>query len=127
LIPTVDSTKRGVERKEGSGKGERNFRCYPDGKRNKKISETVSFRNDAMGFNDCPDAKRSEIRIACAICKMSRDVSTIVLRKKGMKANKVIIISHSFILMIALMQKRLIYQPQISNDNIVHPVSTVNE
>lgn len=87
----------------------------------------MTFRNNSIGFNDSPDEKRSEIRIACAICKMSRDVSTIALRKKGMKANKVIIISHFFILMIALRQKRLIYYPQVSNDNIVHPVSTVNE
>ena len=94
LIPTFDSTKRGVERKEGSGEGGRNFRCYPDGKRNKKINEAVIFRNSAMGFNDCPDEERSEIRIACAVCNMNRDVSTIALIKKGMKANKVIITSY---------------------------------
>ena len=66
----------------------------PDGKRTKKINEAVIFRNSAMGFNDCPDEERSEIRITCAVCSMNRDVSTIALIKKGMKANKVIITSY---------------------------------
>ncbi len=126
LIPTFDSTKRGVKRKEGSGEGGRNFRCYPDGKRNKKINEAVIFRNSTMGFNDCPDEKRSDIRIAGTVCNMNRDVSTIALIKKGIKANKVIITSR-FVLFftVAPPQKGQKGCPQISNDNIVHPVSTV--
>ena len=127
LIPTFDSIKRGVERKEGSGEGGRNFRCYPDGKRTKKINEAVIFRNSAMGFNDCPDEERSEIRITCAVCSMNRDVSTIALIKKGMKANKVIITSYFSCLFQHLSPKRDRKVILRSIDTIVHLVSTVSK
>ena len=100
LRPTVSSAKRGKESEESSRKSGRNFGRYPDGKRNKNNNEAVSFRNDAMGFNDCPDERRSEIRIACALCNMNRDVSRIVSTIKGI-GNKVIIASH-YVLFFAL-------------------------
>ena len=54
----------------------------------------MNFRNNSIGFIDCADEKRSEIRIACAICNMNRDVSTVALIKKGMKANKAMVTSY---------------------------------
>ena len=127
LVPTVDPMKRGIESGKGSRENGRDFRRYPDGKRNKKINEAVIFRNNAMGFNDCPDKKKSDIRIACAICNMNRDVSTIAPTMNGMKANKVIVTS-DFVLFVsasAPAQNGQKGRPQIDNDNIVHPVSTV--
>lgn len=93
LRPTVAPAKRRDESAEESRKSGRDFRRYPDGKRNKKINEDATLRTDAMGFNNCPDEKRSERRIACAICNMNRDVSTIVPTIKEI-GNKVIITSH---------------------------------
>ena len=54
----------------------------------------MSFRNNSTGFNDSPDEKSSEIRIACTMFNMNRDISTIAPTMNGMKANKVIITSH---------------------------------
>ena len=127
LVSTVDSMKRGTESKEGSRESRRDFKHYPDGKRNKKINEAVTFRNNAIGFNDCLDKKKSDIRIACTIFNMNRDVSTIAPMMNGMKENKVIVISHFvlFVLATAPTQKGQSDCPQINNDNIVHSVSTV--
>ena len=127
MIPIVDSTKRGIESNEGSRESGGNFRYYPDGKRNKKINAAVILRITATGFNSCPDEKRSETRIACAICKMSRDVSTIVPRIKGI-GNKVIIASHYILFFaVAPTQKGQKADPQTNNDNIVHLVSIVSQ
>ena len=101
----VDSTKIGIERNDGSGENGRNCRYYPDGKRNRKTNTAVIFRKTDAGFNGCPDEKGSEIRIACAICKMSRDVSTIVpmIKKIG---NKVIIALTSYLVFSQLSQHK---------------------
>ena len=86
----------------------------------------MNFRNNSTGLNDSPDEKRSEIRIACTICNMNRDISKIAPMMNGMKANKFIMTSH-YVLFFALAstQKRQRAYPQINNDNIVPPVSTV--
>ena len=88
LLPTAASTKRGIARKGGRRNGRRNFRYYPDGKRKKKTNVAVIFRNTAAGFNGCADEKSSEIRIACAICKMNRAARTIIptIKEIGYKA-----------------------------------------
>ena len=129
MASTVDSTKRETESKEGNRKSRRDFKHYPDGKRNKKINEAVTFRNNAIGLNDCLDEKKSDIRVACTRCTMNRDVSTIAPMMNGIKENKVIIISHFvlFVLVSAPTQKGQRDCPQINNDNIVHPVSIVIE
>lgn len=114
LRPTVDPAKRGDESADKSRKSGRNFRRYPDGNRNKKINEAASFRPDVMGFNNCANEKRSERRIASAICNRNRDVSTIVPTIKEIE-NKVIIASR-FVLFFSTTtqtQKRLIGYLQI--------------
>ena len=126
LIPTLTQQKEGLKEKREVGKVGGISDVIPMERGIKKSTEAVIFRNSAMGFNDCPDEKRSDIRIAGTVCNMNRDVSTIALIKKGIKANKVIITSR-FVLFftVAPPQKGQKGCPQISNDNIVHPVSTV--
>jgi len=126
LLPTAASPKRGIARKGGSRNGKRDFRYYPDGKRNKKTNVAVIFRNTAAGFNGCADEKSSEIRIACAMCKMNRDAPTTIptIKEIGYKA---MIASHFILFFRQLFRhkKVMIGCPQVDNDNIVPPVSIV--